>query len=91
MIKNALLILLVFSSLLYSQQFTQMTNQPPVTFGSDSRSVNWVDYDNDGDLDLFITNGLQAGQNNLLFEIACIQAVKFNVWQCIGPGFSDSC
>ncbi|MBN1424617.1 VCBS repeat-containing protein [Candidatus Fermentibacteria bacterium] len=34
----------------------------------DSRSVNWIDFDTDGLLDLFITNGPQGGQNNRLYR-----------------------
>ncbi|MBX7043510.1 MAG: hypothetical protein K1X85_11480, partial [Ignavibacteria bacterium] len=33
-----------------------------------ARSVNWIDYDNDKDLDLFISNGKQGGQDNMLFR-----------------------
>jgi enediyne biosynthesis protein E4 len=47
--------------------FTKVTTGPVVTTPGDSRSVNWIDVDNDGDLDLFITNGLQGGQNNMLY------------------------
>ena len=34
---------------------------------SDSRSVNFIDINNDGLEDLFISNGLQGGQNNFLY------------------------
>ncbi len=33
----------------------------------DSRSVNWVDIDNDRDLDLFVSNGKEGGENNFLY------------------------
>ena len=33
-----------------------------------SRSVNWIDYDNDNDLDLFITTGKQGGDDNMLYR-----------------------
>ena len=35
-------------------QFTQITDQPPVTTGYNSAFGSWADYDNDGDLDLFV-------------------------------------
>jgi len=33
-----------------------------------SRSVNWIDYDNDNDLDLFISTGYRFGDDNLLYR-----------------------
>ncbi len=51
-----------------SQSFTRITTGPPVTETGAWRSVNWVDYDRDGDLDLFVTRGLAGGQNNVLFR-----------------------
>lgn len=48
--------------------FSKITSSPVVTRPGDSRSVNWVDIDNDNDLDLFISNGPQAGQNNFLYK-----------------------
>ncbi len=53
---------------LTAQQFVKVTTGSPVTDGGDSRAVNWIDYDNDNDLDLFVTNGPQAGQNNFLYR-----------------------
>jgi len=51
-----------------SQTFAKITTGPIVTDGGASRSVNWVDYDNDGYLDLFVSNGLEGGQNNFLYR-----------------------
>ncbi len=53
---------------IYAQHFTKITTGAPVTDGGDSRSVNWIDYDNDGDLDLFVSNGKQGGENNFLYR-----------------------
>ncbi len=52
----------------FSQTFTKITTGSPVTEAGAWRSVNWVDYDRDGDLDLFVTRGLSGGQNNVLFR-----------------------
>jgi len=65
---NITILVFFLAAIINAQQFTRMINQPPVTDGGDSRSVNWIDYDGDGDLDLFITNGPQSGQNNFLYE-----------------------
>lgn len=48
--------------------FTKVTTGPVVTDGGDSRSANLIDYDNDGNLDLFITNGPQGGQVDFLYK-----------------------
>jgi len=57
-----------FLSTVFSQQFTKIESAIPANDGGDSRSVNWIDYDNDGDPDLFITNGPRLGANNMLYE-----------------------
>ncbi len=48
--------------------FSKVLNSPAVTAPGDSRSVNWADVDNDSDLDLFISNGPKAGENNFLYK-----------------------
>ena len=47
--------------------FQAITEGPLVTSPSDSRSVNWVDVNQDGWEDIFISNGPKGGQNNQLF------------------------
>ena len=43
-------------------QFTRLTGDPIVTDGISASGSSFIDYDNDGDLDLFVANG---GPNNL--------------------------
>ena len=69
---NVLLLLPTLSLMLYAapagaQDFTRVLAGDPVTDGEGSRSVAWVDVDNDGDLDLFVSNGRQGGENNMLY------------------------
>lgn len=47
--------------------FTRINEGPVVSSPADSRSVNWVDVNNDGWEDLFISNGPSGGQNNFLY------------------------
>lgn len=66
---NKLLFLCLLISLhpLSAQYFTKITNSPLSTTIGDSRSVNWVDVNNDGFVDCFISNGPTGGQNNALY------------------------
>jgi enediyne biosynthesis protein E4 len=50
-----------------AQTFTKITTGPVVSTPGDSRSVNWVDINNDGWLDLMISNGPSAGQVNFVY------------------------
>lgn len=50
-----------------AQYFTKKTTGPLVNSPGDSRSVNWVDINNDGFMDCMITNGPSGGQNNKVF------------------------
>jgi hypothetical protein len=45
--------------------FTRITAEPFASDGGFSTTSNWVDYDNDGDLDLFVGNGYE---NNFLYR-----------------------
>lgn len=53
---------------LYSQTFTRITTGSFVNDGGASRSVNFIDYDNDGDLDLYVSNGKRFGQVSFLYR-----------------------
>ncbi|REJ76117.1 MAG: hypothetical protein DWQ47_10880 [Acidobacteria bacterium] len=58
------------SDLLYRNdetiEFEQIVEGDQVTAGGWTEGVNWIDYDNDGDLDIFFTT--QFGRPNELFE-----------------------
>ena len=51
-----------------SQDFTKIESSMVSIDSGASRSVNWIDYDNDNDLDLFISTGYRYGDNNLLYR-----------------------
>ena len=56
----------VWSLGLRAQYFTKITTGPIANTPGDSRSVNWVDVNQDGFVDCFISNGPAGGQNNTL-------------------------
>jgi hypothetical protein len=53
--------------MLAAQNFSRITTGPFVTTPGDSRSVNWIDVNNDGLPDCQITNGPSGGQHNALY------------------------
>ncbi len=63
---TALLLFGFFTATLHAQNFTKITDGDPVNAGGASFGAAWHDYDNDHDLDLFVTN--MRGQNNVLFR-----------------------
>lgn len=65
--QNLVIALIALGQQVYPQYFTKITNTPISANLTDSRSVNWVDVNNDGKLDLFISNGPNGGQNNSLY------------------------
>lgn len=48
--------------------FVDITNSTVTALAGESTSGSWGDYDNDGWLDLFVTNGRTLPQNNQLFH-----------------------
>ncbi len=62
-----LLAVCILAAKLYPQSFTKITGNPLAATPGDSRSVNWVDLNNDGFLDCVITNGPYGGQNNMVY------------------------
>ena len=53
---------------LLSQQFSKVTEGSPATNIAAARSVNWIDYNGDGYLDLLVSRGKAGGQNNALYR-----------------------
>lgn len=64
---HSLLFILLFKMNISAQSFTKVISGPFVNSIGDSRSVNWVDVNNDGYQDCMITNGPAGGQNNALY------------------------
>lgn len=50
-----------------AQYFTKISNTAINADSGDSRSVNWIDINNDDLLDCFVSNGPSGGQNNFLY------------------------
>jgi len=68
-LRHILVLLLVLncSFLVGQAHFTKINQGPVVEQASDSRSVNFIDVNNDGWEDLFISNGPSNGQHNFLY------------------------
>lgn len=64
---KSLMLMVMTSHLIFAQTFTKVTSGSVVNTPGDSRSVNWVDVNNDTLLDLFISNGKDTGQNNMMY------------------------
>jgi len=53
----------------HAQLFTRITDGDVVSDGGHSIGCSWADFDNDGDLDLYVTNGIVSGfENNYIYE-----------------------
>ncbi len=58
---------ILFCLMAKAQYFEKTSNTQLTKTPGDSRSVNWVDVNNDGWIDCFISNGPSGGQNNNLY------------------------
>lgn len=67
-IKLLIIINLIISINVFSQQFTKITNTPPVTVDLPAFTCAWADYDNDGYLDLFVGNAYSPSTSNSLYH-----------------------
>lgn len=63
-----ILTLFLLTAEAFSQDFIKLTGSIVSIDSGAGRSVNWIDYDNDNDLDLFISNGYRYGEDNLLYR-----------------------
>ncbi|NUO20207.1 VCBS repeat-containing protein [bacterium] len=79
-----------------AQIFSRMTESPVVTDGGSSASVSFIDTDNDGDLDLFITNDeetqgnfyyLNDGTGN--FSVAAVDTIVETGGHNVGASWGD--
>ncbi len=61
-----LLVVFIFVTTATAQIYSRITDSPVATDGGSSASVSFVDTDNDGDLDLFITND-EDNQGNFYY------------------------
>lgn len=72
---SILLLTLFFSSSFYGQIFTKVTDTPTTSDGSNSLVSNWGDFDNDNDLDLFVSVLFPSGNGflnrNYLYQNNC--------------------
>lgn len=54
-------------SALVAQTFSRITDSPAVNGGGNSTGSSWIDFNNDGFIDLFVANGNISAENNAVF------------------------
>jgi enediyne biosynthesis protein E4 len=62
---SAAFLLMIFTVLANAQTFTKITSGKPVTDLASSIGVSWIDYDGDGNQDIFVANGGASARNFL--------------------------
>ncbi len=67
LVLSAVCLVLIIIPSVHSQSFTKVTTGALVNDVGAFRSVNWVDINNDGYLDLFVSTGLEGGENDVLY------------------------
>lgn len=65
MLKSTILLILFSSAVSYSQSFTKIVLSDDNGW---TEGGNWIDYDQDGDLDLFLPNNPRSPNNNFLYR-----------------------
>jgi len=64
-----LICFLLMNSIVFPQSFTRITSGAVVTDGGHGVGCSWADFDNDGDQDLYVTNGIVNGAEvNYLYQ-----------------------
>lgn len=82
--KVAVMLLFFCISNAFSQTFTKISVGSFVNDGGASRSVNFIDYDGGGSLDLFVSNGKRFGQRNFLYRYSAGNFIKITGNQITG-------
>ncbi|MHC1766306.1 MAG: CRTAC1 family protein [Verrucomicrobiia bacterium] len=76
--------------------FTRILTSAPAKEGGNSAAVSWGDYDNDGDLDLFLGGGIDPGDSQDLFRndgpdgfVRVTESAKLEALATIGGAWGD--
>lgn len=83
------LLIILIPACIYTQSFNLVEVEAFAQNNYNSNSTSWVDYDNDGDLDLFVTNG-ELGQFNEFYQNignANFVSIKNNITEMDGYSF----
>jgi enediyne biosynthesis protein E4 len=61
-------LLMILTAFANAQTFTKITSGKPVTDLANSNGVSWIDYDGDGNQDIFVANGGGPSSRNFLYR-----------------------